>query len=179
MDRQWCPRERPLGKTSEGGYRGLRGLSKASITWKDPSDPSKPTSGVFQRGLSLGHHWLSIVYVFFHGSRSLNLRKFSLWLICTFKKSMLWHLLLEVWSKMKNFWDRATFDRYYDMILWYLGSEKNIPICLTSFFLLLRYIPPFLLFVRKQIKNICASILEIKTEKKKISRFFRHLPFYC
>ena len=50
-------------KTPEGGYRGLRGLSKASFTWKDPSDPSKPTSGVFPRGLSLGHHWRSIVYL--------------------------------------------------------------------------------------------------------------------
>ena len=63
MDRQRCPRERPLANKPEGVYRGLRVLSKASLTWKDSSDPCKPTSGVFPRGLSLGHHWRSIVYM--------------------------------------------------------------------------------------------------------------------
>ena len=43
MNRQWCPRERPLGKTPKG-VSGV-GLSKASFTWKDPSDP---TRGSFQ-----------------------------------------------------------------------------------------------------------------------------------
>jgi hypothetical protein len=40
-------------KDPEGDYRGLRGLSKTHFTWKDPSDLSKPTSGVFPRDLSL------------------------------------------------------------------------------------------------------------------------------
>ena len=60
MDRQWCPRERLFGKTPKGVYRGL--LSKASFTWKDSSNPCKPTSGVFPMGLSLVHHWRFIVY---------------------------------------------------------------------------------------------------------------------
>ena len=32
------------------------------MPWKDFSDPCNPPSGVFSRGLSLGHHWRSIVY---------------------------------------------------------------------------------------------------------------------
>ena len=32
-------------KDPPGGYKGLRGLSKASFTWKYPPDPSKPTWG--------------------------------------------------------------------------------------------------------------------------------------
>ena len=40
MDRQWCPRERRIS---------LRGLSMASFTWKDHSNPLKPPSGVFPR----------------------------------------------------------------------------------------------------------------------------------
>ena len=40
------PWERPLGKTPpKGVYRGLRGVSKAFVTWKDPSDPCKPPWG--------------------------------------------------------------------------------------------------------------------------------------
>ena len=35
------------------------------MPWKDPSDPCYllPPLGVFPRGLSLGHHWRSIVYI--------------------------------------------------------------------------------------------------------------------
>ena len=62
---QWCPRalqgktpgkdpwERPLGKAPQGGFRGLRGLSNASFTWKDPSDLCKLSLGVFPRVLDI------------------------------------------------------------------------------------------------------------------------------
>ena len=46
MDCQWCLRERPQRGV---GYRGLKVLSKASFTRKDPSGPVTPL-----RGLSKG-----------------------------------------------------------------------------------------------------------------------------
>ena len=63
-DCQRCPRERTIYKGSEllgdmwgrAVYRSLRGLFKASFIWKDTSDLCKPSSGVFPRSLSLGHH---------------------------------------------------------------------------------------------------------------------------
>ena len=45
--RQWCPRERPVGKTPKGVYRGLRGLSKVFLPGKTPQTPVNPPRGVF------------------------------------------------------------------------------------------------------------------------------------
>ena len=44
MNRQWCSRERPLGKTPEVG---LQESFQVRDALKDPSDPCKPLSGVF------------------------------------------------------------------------------------------------------------------------------------
>ena len=33
LHRQWCPRERPLGKTPKGGLQGLRALSQPPFIW--------------------------------------------------------------------------------------------------------------------------------------------------
>ena len=49
---------------SKGFKMSLMGLSKITLNWKDPSDPCKSPLGVFPRGgLSLEHHWQSIVYI--------------------------------------------------------------------------------------------------------------------
>ena len=101
MDRQWCFRESSLRRTL---YGGLRGLSKASFTWKDPSD-----SGVFPWGSSLEHHWRSIVYVsafvqgptwpilFWRDSISIV----SLWL--SNRKPPAWNNTFSVFSSRINF----------------------------------------------------------------------------
>ena len=74
MNRQWCLRKRSLRKTPEGVYKNMRGLSKASFIWKDPSDPCNPPLEIF-----LGHHWRSIVYVFWlYKNLSLRSSSFSL-----------------------------------------------------------------------------------------------------
>ena len=57
MDRQWCHRKRPLGKTPSF-FSPSRGLSKSSLTWKNPQKLWK-----LLRGLSLGHHWRSTVII--------------------------------------------------------------------------------------------------------------------
>ena len=62
IDRQWCPKEGPLGKR-EGGYRALRVLSKALSPGKSCQTPVTPLPrGHCPSDLSLGHHWRSIVY---------------------------------------------------------------------------------------------------------------------
>ena len=66
MENQWCPRERPLEKIPEGVYRDQRGLSKASFTWKDPSDTCKLPFWGFPWVLSLRCHWLFIAYMVLH-----------------------------------------------------------------------------------------------------------------
>ena len=63
INRQWCPKERILGKTPGWVYRGLKGLPRWNMPWKDPSDHCKPLWGVFPRGLSLGHHWRCRLYL--------------------------------------------------------------------------------------------------------------------
>ena len=78
MYRQWCDRERPLGKAS-GGLSSFCGgilLGKTPqvsiyIFWGIfpceilPQKLERP-HGVFPRGHSLSHHWRSIVYIFMH-----------------------------------------------------------------------------------------------------------------
>ena len=44
------------GKTPEEDLQGLRGLSEAPFTLKDPLDTCKAHSGVCLRSLFLGHH---------------------------------------------------------------------------------------------------------------------------
>ena len=59
MDCQWCPWERPIGKTPKVGLQGSEGSFQVKDALERPSDPS----GVFLRGLSLGHHWRSVLYM--------------------------------------------------------------------------------------------------------------------
>ena len=56
MDRQCCPRERPLGKTREVGLEGSEGSFQVKDALERPLDPCNPPLWVFPRGLSLGQH---------------------------------------------------------------------------------------------------------------------------
>ena len=62
MDRQWCSRKRPLGKTPEAGLEGSEGPGERWLGKTLQITLNLLTSGVFSRGLSLGH-WRYIVYV--------------------------------------------------------------------------------------------------------------------
>ena len=91
MYSQWCPREIPLGKTLKGVYRGLTGLSKAPE--RTPQTLVNPLSGVFSRGLSLGHHWQTIV-------AQCSKKTFRGFEICS-TKQMIYYLSVQYWKKIE------------------------------------------------------------------------------
>ena len=136
------------GKTSWKEPKGVyRGLFKAYFTLKDPSDHFNNPLGVFLRGLSLEHHWRSIVYVF---------EQFLFWTPWTF--IYMWHFYLIYWRKeIKAKWQKHFIIAI--SIVWLIvpnlgNNNKYFQKVLDQYILLFRKFPLFTTLLKNLNRNL-------------------------